>query len=179
MVRRSLLSVQSLAEVLSQVEETFARHPVAEGKELHVQGLDLANRLRTDVALLQRVLTNMVKNAFEATGPGGPVRLWCEADGKEAAFGVWNRQAMPDDVAMRVFQRYFSTKDEPGRGLGTYSMKLLGEQYLQGRVEFQTSAEDGTTFTLTIPRRLPPGGAEDSQNVAALTPEPESRYSPA
>ena len=34
----------------------------------------------------------------------------------------------------RIFQRSFSTKAERGRGLGTYSMKLLGEGYLHGRV---------------------------------------------
>ena len=58
---------------------------------------------------------------------------------------------------MRIFQRYYSTKGEPGRGLGTYSMKLFGEQYLGGEVRFDTSESEGTVFSLRLPR----GGKED------------------
>ncbi|WP_163338642.1 ATP-binding protein [Desulfopila sp. IMCC35008] len=66
-------------------------------------------------------------------------------------FHVWNKQFIPDDIARRIFQRNFSTKAEEGRGIGTYSMKLFGEQVLNGKVSFTTSAENGTTFTLEHP----------------------------
>ena len=46
----------------------------------------------------------------------------------------------------------FSTKSSTGRGLGTYSMKLLGERYLGGAVSFSSSAEHGTVFTFELPR---------------------------
>jgi signal transduction histidine kinase len=57
---------------------------------------------------------------------------------------------MPRDVQLQVFQRSFSTKGS-GRGLGTYSMKLLSERYLQGRVTFDTSPAKGTTFRAIYP----------------------------
>lgn len=38
-----------------------------------------------------------------------------------------------------------------GRGWGTYSMKLLGEKILRGRVNFTSSEKNGTTFQLSIP----------------------------
>jgi len=38
-----------------------------------------------------------------------------------------------------------------GRGLGTYSMKLLSERYLEGCVGFTSSAKHGTTFTARYP----------------------------
>ena len=53
---------------------------------------------------------------------------------------------------MKIFQRSFSTKGE-GRGLGTYSMKLLTERYLGGRVSFTTSADEGTIFKVALPIR--------------------------
>ena len=101
----------------------------------------------------------MLVNAFEATEPGGAVRLWLEQSGREVTFCVWNRQAIPGDVAPRVFQRNFSTKAESGRGLGTYAMKLFGETYLGGDMSFTTSKESGTIFRLRLPRR----GSEDCQ----------------
>jgi signal transduction histidine kinase len=60
---------------------------------------------------------------------------------------------MSESVQRQVFQRSFTTK-ELGRGLGTYSMKLLSERYLNGNVSFTTSPKQGTTFTARYPRGL-------------------------
>jgi sensor histidine kinase regulating citrate/malate metabolism len=57
---------------------------------------------------------------------------------------------MPRNVQLQVFQRSFSTKGAD-RGLGTYSIKLLTERYLNGKVWFTTSPEGGTTFTCQYP----------------------------
>jgi sensor histidine kinase regulating citrate/malate metabolism len=48
-----------------------------------------------------------------------------------------------------MFKRSFTTKGI-GRGLGTYSMKLLGEKYLKGKVGFESSKQNGTTFYIEI-----------------------------
>ncbi len=108
--------------------------------------------LRTDPQLLQPILTNMVKNALEATPEGGTVRVWSEARDDDVAFHVWNAAVMSPEVALRVFQRYFSTKAERGRGLGTYGLKLIAERYLHGHVSFTSSQDEGTTFHLVLPR---------------------------
>ena len=60
---------------------------------------------------------------------------------------------MTSEVRLQVFQRSFSTKS-PSRGLGAYSMKLIGERYLKGEVSFTTSQRDGTEFSITLPRDL-------------------------
>jgi CheY-like chemotaxis protein len=54
------------------------------------------------------------------------------------------------DVQLQIFQRSFSTKGS-GRGLGTYSIKLLAERYSKGRVSFATSPEEGTVFSAACP----------------------------
>ena len=51
----------------------------------------------------------------------------------------------------RIFQRSFTTKSAPGQSRGTYSMRLLAEQYLGGSVSFTSKAQAGTTFTLALP----------------------------
>jgi sensor histidine kinase regulating citrate/malate metabolism len=60
---------------------------------------------------------------------------------------------MPRAVQLQIFQRSFSTKGN-GRGLGTYSMKLLSERYLNGRVTFKSSSRDGTVFIGLYPTGL-------------------------
>lgn len=143
------VSVASLAEDLSDVTGPFA-----EGHGVRVQVSEvLSNRMvHTDRVVLLRVLTNMFKNAIEASEKGDMVRMSVEECDDGVAFSVWNRQVIPEDVARRVFQRHFSTKDGVGRGFGTYGMKLLGERILKGRVEFTSSAAEGTTFCIVLPR---------------------------
>ena len=60
---------------------------------------------------------------------------------------------MTREVQLGVFQRSLSTKGS-GRGLGTYSMKLLTERYLKGHVSFTSTASGGTTFTIRIPAAI-------------------------
>ena len=139
----------SAAEVCTLTQRFFAGQPFAEGKTLSVQAAEAM--LHTDATLLQRALTNLVKNALEATPAGGEVRVDCRAEDGRAVFAVWNAGAMAPNVAMRVFQRYFTTKGERGRGLGTYGAKLIVERYLDGSVSFTSAEPEGTTFRIELP----------------------------
>ncbi len=106
--------------------------------------------VETDRALLWRVLGNMLKNALEAAAPGETVTLGCRHGTGQVELWVHNPGEIPEAVRLQIFQRSFSTKGA-GRGLGTYSIKLLGERYLGGRVGFTTSAAKGTTFRIRLP----------------------------
>ena len=94
----------------------------------------------------------MVINALEASEAGDTVKLTVEATENQVTFAVWNRASIPNQVAIRIFQRNFSTKQNSGRGLGTYSMKLFGEEVLGGKVGFFTSEEEGTRFYFILNR---------------------------
>ncbi|GAB6095219.1 PAS domain-containing sensor histidine kinase [Desulfatiferula olefinivorans] len=145
----------SLNEVIGELSDFFANHPAAQGKHLdwpqHLPDV----RIRTDAVLLSRVLSNMVINALEAGDRGDRVKLWAEQNGSSLSMCVWNKKEIPEGVARRIFQRHFSTKNDQGRGLGTYSMKLFGEKMLGGTVSFTTSAEEGTVFRFTLDCYIP------------------------
>jgi sensor histidine kinase regulating citrate/malate metabolism len=110
----------------------------------------------TDRRLLGRVLGNMIKNALEAIRPGSRVTLSCQEDDDCVVCRVHNPGVIPPDIQMQVFQRSFSTKAAQGRGIGTHSMKLLGERYLYGKVSFASRDPDGTTFWIRLPKSGPP-----------------------
>ena len=131
----------------------YRKHPVAEGRTITVRHA-WEGTVVTDRQLLQRVLENMLKNALEATDPGNTVTMECEERPDEVLFSVHNAEVIPAGVQLQLFQRSFSTKGESGRGIGTYSIKLLGERYLQGKVAFLSQSPGGTTFTLTIPKEI-------------------------
>jgi len=137
--------------LIDAVVQSFREHPVAENRQLVVHPESADVEFMSDDVLLMRVLGNMVKNALEAIEPGQKVVIGCKAVDHTVEFSVHNPGEMPRDVQLQVFQRSFSTKGR-GRGLGTYSIKLLTERYLKGRAWFTSTAEDGTTFHVSIPR---------------------------
>jgi signal transduction histidine kinase len=139
----------SLEQIFDELEKSLGVDVAARLIQLPVpQG---ASPVRTDPAILCRILHNMVMNAIEALPQGGQARIWHEHQAGRSRFVVHNPGCMPPEVADRVFQRSFSTKADRGRGLGTYKMKLLGESVLGGRVGFTTSWEVGTQFFIDLP----------------------------
>jgi len=140
------------AEVIRNVERICREFNAAKGKRIETIVPAETLRIQTDPTLLERVLLNMAKNALEAIGPRESIRMWLEAREGEVIFHVWNPGLIPERTAKQIFVRSFSTKGEAGRGLGTYSMKLFGEKYLRGRVFFHTDEQEGTTFSIALPR---------------------------
>jgi K+-sensing histidine kinase KdpD len=138
-------------EILKELYSFFASHPAAIGKNINISEKFPIVSIKTDISLLLRILCNMITNALEATAENGDVKIWLEHECDFLSFCVWNDQEIPQDVAIRIFQRNFSTKEQAGRGIGTYSMKLLGEKILGGQVNFTTSKLEGTIFRFTCP----------------------------
>jgi hypothetical protein len=146
-----LLRKLSVSQIIKEIEEIFTKHPAAENKKLDISQEIPEFFFIGDLSLIMRVLNNMLLNAFEATEKGGEIKFWIERERKIIAFYVWNKKPIPFDISKRIFQRNFSTKQGMGRGLGTYSMKLFGDQFLGGKVDFSTSKTGGTTFCLKLP----------------------------
>jgi len=122
---------------------------VAKGKTIVISEDSEAVTFQSDPILLRRILNNMVKNALEASNSGQTVTIAVKKIDQKLKFSVHNSRFMPRDIEMQVFMRSFSTKGNQ-RGLGTYSMKILGEQHLGGIVNFTTSEAEGTTFFIIL-----------------------------
>jgi len=142
----------AVPEVLRAVGELYRNHPVAAGRRISIQEAPDCV-VEVDPALLMRVLGNLAKNALEAVPEGEAVHLAAEEHGDRVAFKVQNAGVMPPDVQDQIFQRSFSTKGQTGRGIGTYSVKLLTERYLGGEVSFTSAGPEGTIFTVTLPKQ--------------------------
>jgi len=136
-------------QIFKELKSFFANHPAANDINVEFVENHAAITIKTDISLLLRVLCNMIINALEATDREGLVKIWPEYNGETLNFCVWNASLVPPDIANRIFQRNFSTKAQAGRGIGTYSMKLFGEKILGGKVDFISSAKDGTIFRFT------------------------------
>lgn len=140
-------------EVLQEVLQLYTSHPVASDHGLSLAATSVSQVIVTDSRLLKRILGNMIKNALEASQPGQSVTAGCEEEEGGVRFWIHNPAFMPRNVQLQVFNRSFSTKGL-GRGLGTYSVRLLTKKYLRGKVGFTTSEKDGTTFFVVLPKNI-------------------------
>ncbi|PLX78069.1 MAG: histidine kinase [Desulfuromonas sp.] len=142
----------SSLELLQRTVRLYGKHRAVAGRQLIIDDAAVNEYLVTDQNLVLRILGNMVLNAVEAVAYGETVRLDCRCEAKEITFTVQNSGVIPAEVQREIFQRTYSTKGS-GRGLGTYSMRLLSN-FLDGGVGFSSDEEQGTIFCLKIPQNL-------------------------
>lgn len=140
-------------ELVSDAVLLYKNLPIAEGKTIEIDSGRADIYFISDVVLVSRILGNMLKNSLEASEKTDTIKIGCESFDDTVRFYVHNNGCMTKDVQAQIFQRSFSTKGK-GRGLGTYSMKLLTEHYLKGKVYFTSSKEEGTTFYVELPLYL-------------------------
>jgi signal transduction histidine kinase len=107
---------------------------------------------------LRQAFLNLLRNALEAAGRGGTVRLVATSDdtGAVVVRVEDSGPGVPDDVRERLFEPFFTTKDH-GTGLGlTLTQEIVDDH--SGQLELDTSDLGGAAFRI----RLPPEPAVES-----------------
>jgi len=141
----------SSRELLISSTGKISSHEVGKDKKVLIDEFPADIVFETDRNLLQRVLINLLKNALEATPKDGTVFIGADVYNEKIRFWVKNDQVIPMDIQMQLFQRSFSTKGQ-NRGIGTYSIRLLTENYLNGKVSFKSNEEERTVFSIELNR---------------------------
>ena len=146
-------TVVNSLKLLRRIAAVYENHPVTESKSIFLSPSCVSDDFSTDSTLFRRVMGNLIKNAAEACKPGDIIFLSSELQDGRIVFKINNPQVMSIPVQHQIFQRSFSTKGL-GRGLGTYSVRLIGERFLKGKVSFTSSEGQGTTFQISLPLSL-------------------------
>ena len=121
------------------------------------RGLDLqadfqpAGPVRMDRAQLERVLTNLIVNAHQASADGQPVIIRTTTDNGSARLTVEDRGCgMTADFLERQLFRPFQTTKQTGTGIGLYHCKLIVDAH-GGRMEVQSQPGQGTRISMVLP----------------------------
>lgn len=112
-------------------------------------------RITTDPDQLQAVLMNLIINGFQSMPGGGTLTVTTEVVKDEARIAVRDTGCgIPPENMERIFIPFFSTKkDVKGVGLGLpVSYGIV--QRLNGRIEVESRAEEGSAFTVCLPLTL-------------------------
>ena len=147
----------SARELLSQAAGDFAPGEAPGGPNIRLDPAPQDAAVDTDPALARRALRELLLNALQAAPQGG-VGAGFRVSEAHVDFYVNNPGEMERPVQLQVFSRAFSTR-APGRGYGAYFAKLLTERYLEGSLSFRSVADEGTTFTMRLPRSRDTAGS--------------------
>ncbi len=140
-------------EVLERV--IASNRPQAEGKGLHLTWLPSGCIGRSDPALLERVINNLVSNAIRYTREG-QVAISCERRNGSARITVSDTGiGIPEEALKEIFEEYVQldnpTRDRSkGLGLGLSIARYIADALGQ-RIEVHSTIGKGSTFTLDTP----------------------------
>jgi PAS domain S-box-containing protein len=133
------------------------------GKSLEYSNVAFDVRCKENIAVklyareLLQVLLNLVKNAKEALVSRNieekRITLSVSEIGHNVVIEVRdNGGGIANDIMDRLFEPYFTTKDEhSGTGLGLYMSKTIIEKHLNGTIQAR-NRDEGACFTITIPK---------------------------
>ena len=149
-----LTDPQSLTRDIVELYRTAARR---QGVELAVENGPLTGLAPLDPVGLETCLTNLVSNGIDAAtmreAPGGRVVLRARDEGGDLVFEVAdNGCGMDWEVKEKVFTTFFTTKGGKGTGLGLLTTRKIVQEH-GGRIEVQSTPEEGSLFRIRLPRK--------------------------
>jgi len=106
---------------------------------------------------VQAAVVNLLRNAKDATPPGGQILVSTLREGSHVLIRVTDTGAgIAPELQSKVMDPYFSTK-KSGTGLGLPTARRVAEEH-GGALLLESEVGKGTQFTLRLPA---PGGAAD------------------
>ncbi|HLV88451.1 MAG TPA: ATP-binding protein [Candidatus Sulfotelmatobacter sp.] len=111
-------------------------------------------RVQCDAAQIEQVLLALIMNAMDALPQGGNLWLTTARRPDQGCICIVVRDdgcGIPQEVLSRIFEPFLTTK-ETGRGVGlglAISHSILERH--NGKIDVQSEAGCGTTFTVTLP----------------------------
>jgi two-component system phosphate regulon sensor histidine kinase PhoR len=141
------------------------RHrPRAEAKSMKLGMIPPAEHLTVwaDAEAASQILDNLVDNAVKYTEPGGTIQVsWTGGNASVDIEVADNGPGIPESDLPRIFARFYRvdrarSRELGGTGLGLAIVRRLA-QAMGGSVRVASERGKGSTFTVTLPRPMPPG----------------------
>ena len=101
--------------------------------------------------LCATMLTNLLKNALEASPEGGIVEVDLHDAQDIVSIRIRNKGEVPLNIRQRFFEKYVTSAKKNSTGLGTYSARRIAE-FHGGTVQLELDVPGQTTVTVVLPK---------------------------
>ncbi len=139
---------------LAELQNDFQIRVKTESKQLLLE-CDEHMTLCFDKEWMYEAISNIIKNAFDHTGPEGVIAILCYESPvfKEILIKDNGSGIHPQDLAF-IFKRFYRSrfsKDKQGTGIGLTLAKMIIEEH-GGTISVESELQKGTSFHLTFPK---------------------------
>ena len=159
-----------LNELLDQAIEAVVYQPSFEKVEIVRHYRSDLPVIQADPAQLQQVFINLLNNAAESMEAGGVITLATRPLGDDSIeIKVSDTGCgIPEENQGKLFTPFFTTK-VPGKGTGLGLSIIYGIIKMhRGQISVQSQVGLGTTFTVTLPIRLPSGAPTKTEGSSGM-----------
>jgi signal transduction histidine kinase len=145
----------SMCELVQDVTQKFQLRAEEKSIQLNASLNTEAPLVYADIAMMQRVLENLIENGLRHTPAGGTIDVGIDVDSGNVVVQVTDTGCgIPADDVPRIFERFYqhdkNRSDDNSAGLGLAIVKRILE--LHGSViDVSSELEKGTTFSFRIP----------------------------
>lgn len=146
----------SLGDLIQDVAQKF--HLRAQQNNIHLEFMNDPSDVwvNGDIAMIQRVLENLIENALRHTPDGGRISLGFIEQGDQVVVKVEDSgHGIPNDELEHIFERFYRVEKSRGdedrsSGLGLSIAKRILEIH-GSTIAVESALNQGTTFTFPMP----------------------------
>ncbi len=140
---------QAIESVIAMLKEKARR----KGVEL-VNACSPVPKVLMDRNRIIEALFNLAQNAVQALSKGGTVTLSADVEADAVVLKVIDDgPGIPAEMQPKIFELYFSTKEEDGTGLGLPYADSIVKAH-NGKLSLHSKIGEGSTFEIRLPRSI-------------------------
>ncbi len=146
----------SMAELVQDVTQSFQLRAQQKSIQLDASLKQRLPLIHGDIAMMQRVLENLLVNGLRHTPEGGRISITVDVDSGNVVVKISDTGCgIPGEEVPHIFDRFYrrdktASNENPGAGLGLSIVKRILE--LHGSViKVKSEPDHGTTFSFSMP----------------------------
>ena len=136
------------------------RHVISEVQSIHpdrtiASSIGDLHSVHCDRERVAQLLSNLVANAVAHGDPDGPIDISAQINEGQFVLSVKNQGLIAEDALPHLFRPYSrpaSGTPRAGLGLGLYIASQIAQSH-GGKLDVVSTAQQGTTFTFSLPTR--------------------------
>ena len=147
---------RDIAGVLQYLVSSLQPYTRRQGVDITYSGPDGAVMMPVDMAMIDRIILNLVSNALKHTPKGGEINISCEVQTQSVRIAVRdNGEGIPLDKQEIIFDRFRQVnttlvRSSEGCGIGLALVKSL-VQMLGGSIRVRSEPGIGSEFCVELP----------------------------
>ncbi len=139
----------NILDVLNSVVLGLKQRGETYGNDIVVESSSECTFVEGEKQLLNRVFSNILLNAIEASAENVPIFITISAD-ERCNVQIRNSGEVPVGIRDDFFNKFITHGKKEGTGLGTYSAKLMIEAQ-HGDITLDSSGPGVTTINVSLP----------------------------